>query len=606
MTMATRSRPTAITDAPEHRSIPIEQVELRAADDDTITLTGYASTFEPYEMYGGPAQGGWIEQLDKGAFTKSLREKPDLHLLINHEGMPLARTKSGTLTLSADTKGLKVSAKLDRTDPDVQRLEVKMRRGDLDEMSFAFRVRSQQWSNTDDFPDDLHALRTITEVNLHKGDVSVVNFGANPTTSASVRKKGNTLTLDSALQMAGRRPGDRRKPMSLSEANAANAAEAAKAAAARARSIPLITVREPRTYEKHCRHSYFADLITSVRRTEGYRDADERLRRHATDVETNPEYRDMDRTDGAGGEFVPPTWLVDEYVDLARAGRAYANLAQSAALPPKTDSLKIPKVTSGTATAFQNGDNTAVEERDADTDTVEAGVHTVTGQASVAQQLLDQSPINFDEVIFGDLIADHGAKLDIACLAGSGSNGQVLGVHNTPGIVTLPVGAVTVSGFYNAIADGIQRVHTSRFQPPTHIVMHPRRWGWLTAAVDDDQRPLVLPPGVGVANSLATLEAVGSQRVVGGLQGLPVVTDPNIGTYFGDDGEGGGNGEDVVYVQRSNDLILYEGGIRSRVLPEIKSGTLSVVLQVYSYVAFTAERYPQSIVEITGLTEPQF
>src|SRR3954471_10658867 len=98
-----RNRPVEITDAPEHRSIPIDQTELREAkDENEVVLVGYASTFEPYEMYGGPQAYGWIEQLDKKAFDKTLKEKPDLHLLINHAGMPLARTKSGTLDLSVD------------------------------------------------------------------------------------------------------------------------------------------------------------------------------------------------------------------------------------------------------------------------------------------------------------------------------------------------------------------------------------------------------------------------------------------------------------------------------------------------------------------------
>lgn len=178
----------------------------------SIRLTGYASTFEPYEMYGGPAGDGWIEQLDRHAFDKTLREKPDLHLLINHDGMPLARTKSGTLELSVDSGGLYVEADLDRSDPDVQRLEAKMRRGDMDEMSFAFRVKAHTWSATDDFPNDSQAHRLITEVSLHKGDVSVVNFGANPTTTAEItgrrRKKGKTMTRAEALAMAA---ADRKK-----------------------------------------------------------------------------------------------------------------------------------------------------------------------------------------------------------------------------------------------------------------------------------------------------------------------------------------------------------------------------------------------------------
>lgn len=196
------NRPTTVTDAPEHRDIPLDRVELRAGDGNELTLTGYASTFEPYEMYGGPAQGGWIEQLDPKAFDKTLREKPDLMLLINHQGMPLARTKSGTLTLSVDSYGLKVVAKLDRNDPDVKSLEVKMKRKDMDEMSFAFRVAAQKWSKHPDYPGDEFAHRLITEVNLHKGDVSVVNYGANPTTSAEV--KGRSAGKVSKMGNKGR------------------------------------------------------------------------------------------------------------------------------------------------------------------------------------------------------------------------------------------------------------------------------------------------------------------------------------------------------------------------------------------------------------------
>ncbi|MBB3752601.1 HK97 family phage prohead protease [Mycolicibacterium sp. BK634] len=164
------------------------EIRDNSENPDTLTLTGYASTFEPYEMYGGPAAGGWIEQIDPHAFDKTLREKPDLHLLVNHEGWSLGRTKSGTLKLGVDGHGLRVESDLDRSDPDVQRLEPKMRRKDMDEMSFAFRVKGQEWRAAPGFEDiDEESYRLITEISLHKGDVSVVNFGANPTTQAAVR-----------------------------------------------------------------------------------------------------------------------------------------------------------------------------------------------------------------------------------------------------------------------------------------------------------------------------------------------------------------------------------------------------------------------------------
>ncbi|GAA1065211.1 HK97 family phage prohead protease [Streptomyces asiaticus] len=193
-----------LLDSPERRSIAADGFELRGKGDGLI-LTGYASVFDyRYDVLGGPPYG-WTEWVDKRAFATTLAAKPDLHLLINHEGMPLARTKSGTLRLSTDSKGLLTEAELDRRDPDVQRLETKMERGDMDEMSFAFRVKADAWSEDD-------TERTLTEVSLHKGDVSVVNFGANPATSAQLNSAADALevlaALDPEAAMAELRSGD--------------------------------------------------------------------------------------------------------------------------------------------------------------------------------------------------------------------------------------------------------------------------------------------------------------------------------------------------------------------------------------------------------------
>lgn len=184
-----------ITDAAERRHIPYDRIELRddSEDPNIVHFEGYASTFQDYEMYGGPEAGGWIERMGLSCFDKTLREKPDLHFLINHAGMPIARTKSGTMQLSVDEHGLKVVAQLDKRDPDVQGLAIKMARGDMDEMSFAFRVKQQTWEATPEFKDDPQALRTITELSLHKGDVSMVNWGANPTTHAEVKSAADAL-----------------------------------------------------------------------------------------------------------------------------------------------------------------------------------------------------------------------------------------------------------------------------------------------------------------------------------------------------------------------------------------------------------------------------
>lgn len=173
-----RSAPPVLPER-EERSWSVRKVEFRE-DGDALTLTGYASVFEtPYEMYGGPPWG-WSETVDAAAFDVTLRAKPDVQLLINHGDMPLARTKSGTLTLSADNIGLAVTAGLEPTDPDVMRLRPKMARGDMDEMSFAFAVKRQEWNED-------YTERRLLEVDIEKGDVSIVNYGANPATSATLR-----------------------------------------------------------------------------------------------------------------------------------------------------------------------------------------------------------------------------------------------------------------------------------------------------------------------------------------------------------------------------------------------------------------------------------
>ena len=149
-------------------------VELRAATDTEVRVVGYASTFDqPYPIYGGAANGGFDETIAPSAFDKSLSEQDDVRFLINHEGIPLARTKSGTMTLTADEVGLLVDARLDPVSPLVISLRSALGRGDMDQMSFAFQVIRQEWS-----PD--YSQRRITE--LKQFDVAGVTFPANDMT----------------------------------------------------------------------------------------------------------------------------------------------------------------------------------------------------------------------------------------------------------------------------------------------------------------------------------------------------------------------------------------------------------------------------------------
>jgi HK97 family phage major capsid protein len=380
-------------------------------------------------------------------------------------------------------------------------------------------------------------------------------------------------------------------------------------------------VREPLTYQKGARDSYFRDLAkTSV----GMGDAAtaERLRRHSIDVDTNKElrkvamvgeeYRNLDRNDGSGGYAVPPLWVMNQFIELARAGRPYANLVPGQGLPSGTDSINIPKIATGTSTGIQTADNASlngpgVNETDLTDTSVQANVKTIAGQQGLAIQLIDQSPINFDEIVFRDLAADYAGKLNVQVISGSGSGNQVVGVRSTAGIVTVTAADTSTetskgTTIWRKVADAIQRVHTGRFQPAEVIVMHPRRWAAFTAMVDSTGRPLVVPNGAAY-NQLGEFGGVVSQQVVGTMHGLPVVTDPWMPTTLG-----AGTNEDVIHVLRASDLLLFESSVRTRALQETRATNLTVLLQVYGYLAFTAGRQPKSVVEIGGsaLTAPLF
>jgi len=159
----------------ERRTFTVRDIETREAEDGAMRLSGYAAVFNDASV---PLP--FSERIAPGAFRKTLSETPDVRLLINHEGLPLARTKNGTLTLSEDEVGLRFDADLPDT-TEARDLWTLIQRGDVDQMSFAFRVIRQKWSAD-------RTERTLTEVSLADGDVSVVTYPAYPTTTVEARE----------------------------------------------------------------------------------------------------------------------------------------------------------------------------------------------------------------------------------------------------------------------------------------------------------------------------------------------------------------------------------------------------------------------------------
>ena len=166
---------TTLTTAPLELRHHAASFELRESSD-TLSFRGYASVFDaPYSV------GGVIETVRRGAFRETLARGADCQLNVGHDGLPLARTVSGTLRLTEDYQGLLVDADLDRANPIVAQMASGIRRGDITEMSFAFRDLDPTWSS--DWTE-----RTLTRVDIDRGDVAVVAWGANGATSLEIER----------------------------------------------------------------------------------------------------------------------------------------------------------------------------------------------------------------------------------------------------------------------------------------------------------------------------------------------------------------------------------------------------------------------------------
>ena len=180
-TMETQKRSTNLKEMErqtENRSFTFSAVEERKENDNnTLLFTGYASVFD--KAYGvRDSKGVYEETIKQGAFKKTLQEQDDVRFLVNHDGIPLARTSSGTLELEEDDYGLFVRAELDPSNPTVAEVASAMKRNDLNEMSFAFQAIKDEF-------DESGQNRSVNEARLF--DVSVVTYPANPWAGAKLR-----------------------------------------------------------------------------------------------------------------------------------------------------------------------------------------------------------------------------------------------------------------------------------------------------------------------------------------------------------------------------------------------------------------------------------
>lgn len=387
--------------------------------------------------------------------------------------------------------------------------------------------------------------------------------------------------------------------------------------AERTDSSPARVVREARTYTPETNRqgygvSFFADAYQAENRRGDWRAASERIERHSREVTVEREHSERASTTTTFGSLIVPQYLLDMAAPLLRAGRPTANICRRHQLPSRGMSLIIPRITGGTTVQSQATQNTAVSPlTDPVVTDLTVPVVTLAGGVDVSRQALERGEGN-DTLIYDDLARAHAVTVDTQVLNGAGTGGTMLGMLNTAGIsaATAYGAAITAGNFNLKVAGQIAAVSSQGAGLyPKVIVMHPRRWAWLTGQLDSANRPVVMTNQLANFNAMAVIEKPGQISAdsdpINGAQfvgfhssGLPILTDLNVPTNAGT------INEDLVIVGDNAEWHLWEEGSglpRELKFEQTLGGSLTTKLLVYSYNAFTAGRYPGATGKIGGL-----
>lgn len=151
---------------------------LTREDGGVHSIEGYFAVFDSNYEIGA----GMSESIRAGAFTSSLAN--DVRALINHDTtLVLGRTKAGTLQLREDSHGLWGHIDINPKDADAMNLYERVKRGDVDQCSFGFEIKSEETEIRDD--GSVHWV--LTDVDLF--EVSCCTFPAYAETNISARSK---------------------------------------------------------------------------------------------------------------------------------------------------------------------------------------------------------------------------------------------------------------------------------------------------------------------------------------------------------------------------------------------------------------------------------
>lgn len=338
--------------------------------------------------------------------------------------------------------------------------------------------------------------------------------------------------------------------------------------------------------------------------------ASERLSRHMAEERVVRGDQLLDRagqTDravgtGAFAGLTVPQYLTDMYAPAAAALRPFADACNGHTLPESGMTLNLSRITTTTGVALQASENAAVQNTDIDDTLLTIAVQTAAGQQTMSRQAIERGT-GTEDVTVQDLYNQWATRIDNTLITQAST-----GLSAVATSVAYTDASPTAAELYPKILNAAANVEAAMLAlgTPDLAVMHSRRWYWLQSQLSSSW-PLIQQSTIPLqTGGVADAKSRYGDGVRGVLpSGLAVVVDNNLATNLG-----AGTNEDEIHVLSSNEAHLWEDPSAPMFIraEQPSAGNLGVLLVLYSYFAYSFQRYASGMQKVngTGLVTPVF
>jgi len=303
---------------------------------------------------------------------------------------------------------------------------------------------------------------------------------------------------------------------------------------------------------------------------------------------------------GAFTGLTVPQYLTEMYAPAVAAMRPFADACNHHDLPADGMTINISRITTPASVALQASQNSAVSSTDMADTLLTENVQTAAGQQIVSRAAIERGT-GIEEVVMDDLYRRYATAVDSTLI-----NQATTGLAAVANAITYTDSAPSGEALWPKLLQGAAASESALlgFAQPNAVIMHSRRWYWLSAQLTS-QWPMFGQPGIGgvaAGENVAATYGHGARGVL--PNGMVAIADNNIGTTLG------AGTEDQLFVVSTQECHLWEDPSAPVFLrcEQPSAANLGVLLVLYGYFAYSFRRYPNanSVIGGSGMISPAF